>query len=136
MNEIVKFGQHKSQIDIDEAAIEAELSGVDSCIIGAATRLNSALDRFWSFPDDRIEAILNHYGPVQVEAIFTQHAEKATMINALLAARGIEPQARVGAPREIVIDQATRTIKLKPQPVPEPVPGNETAADPEGPTAG
>lgn len=110
----IKFAQPSSQLNEDLRSLEQPLLLLDNCLSAAAIHLNAALDLFWAFPDDRIEAILNHYGPQQVEAIFTAHAEKAAMVNALLESRGLAPTARIGAPREIMFDQESGRLYLKP----------------------
>ncbi len=128
--DIIKFTHDLGRLDRDKDAIERPLLAMDEYLKLAAMQLNAALDTFWSFPEERICAILNDYGIEQVTAIFTAHAEKAGMLNALLASRGIEPLARIGAARELQVDPETGVISLKPLPVPEPVVESLPVSDP------
>jgi len=142
MNEVIKFGQHKDQAVIDEESIEASLQLFDNCMRAAANNLNAALNFFWSLPDDRLLALLNSYGPEKVNAIFTAHAEKAAMVNALLAARGLDPVAVIGATRDITVNPATGLFEIVVPPGPAapeealpeepPVVLEETVLPPEG----
>ena len=113
----IKFAHPSSQLEEDLRSMEQPLLLLDNCLNAAASHLNAALDRFWAFPDERIEAILNHYGPQQVEVIFTAHAEKAAMVNELLRARGLNPTTKIGASREIGVDPENGRMFLKPIPV-------------------
>lgn len=115
---IIKFGIQGSQLEDDLRRIESPLTTLDSYLSLCAASLNEAMDVFWNLPDERIEAILNYYGPQQVEAIFAAHAEKAAMFNAILAARGLPPIARIGAAREIAVDPEPGVISLVPLPDP------------------
>lgn len=112
--DVIKFSEEKSQLDLDKEAIEAHLLAMDEYQKLAAMKLNDSLDFFWSLTDERICALLNHYGIERVTIIFTGHAEKAGMMNALLAARGIDPVAKIGAKRELQVDPDTGIISLKP----------------------
>lgn len=112
--DIIKFSEEKTQLDKDKEAIEAHLLAMDEYLKLSAMKLNDSLDFFWSLSDERICALLNHYGIEKVTGIFTSHAEKAGMMNTLLTTRGIEPIAKIGAKRELQVDPDTGVISLKP----------------------
>ncbi len=130
---VIRFTHDRGRLDRDKDAIEQPLRAMDEYLKLGAMQLNAALETFWSFPDDRICAILNDYGIEQVTAIFTAHAEKAGMFNAMLASRGIGPVAKIGAPRGLRVDPETGVISLEPLPAPEDSPENPPL-DPEVPT--
>lgn len=134
MNDVIKFGLHKDQVILDEEMIEAELQGFDDCVAGASVRLNAALNKFWSLPDDRLCALLNAHGVVnvigseaaaalglpydgpEVEGIFPAHEARATALNEMRSKRGLTPLAEIGAKKQITINPSSGLFMVVPPP--------------------
>lgn len=102
---MIQILPEKTQLEIDLQSIDEPLGRVTARTRANAEDLNQSLDTFWNLPEDRLLAVLNYYGPSTVNNIFTAHARNAQNINALLADRGIGPIARVGATRELTINE-------------------------------
>lgn len=106
-----------TQLEQDLEAIDKPLQRIESRTRANAADLNQSLNTFWSLPEDRLLAVLNHYGPAVVNEIFTAHARNAEAMNALLADRGIEPIAKIGSVRELTLVDGV--FGLVPLPEPE-----------------
>lgn len=110
----IKFTNEKSRLDNNLSTLEGFLTSMDTQVTGAAKQLNAALDWFWNRPDEEIEEILNFYGPVGVQQVFGQHAEKAAMLNAILSTRGLPQIAKIGAQKEVAVDPDTGMFSVVP----------------------
>jgi len=94
----------KTPVELKLEAIDSHLKLVENYIKGAAHALNSTMDEFWNCPDELLLDILNSKGPVEMENIFTSHANNATNINNSLAERGIGPIALIGLRKPIKVN--------------------------------
>lgn len=90
--------------EIRLALIDEQLKYVENYAKGAAHALNKAMDIFWETDDDLLIEMMNQKGPVEMNNIFTAHAENATNINLLLSQRGIEPIALIGMRKPVVLN--------------------------------
>ena len=136
MSDIIQFGAAKSQVQQDAEGIEECLKLFDNSISAASISLNSALNKFWNYPDDRLLALLNAYGPVQVlgsdeakaigipydgphvEGIFPAHEARAIALNEMRTKRGLPPLAEIGAKKHVTINPGTGLFEMVPEPLP------------------
>ena len=120
--DIIQFGSAKTQVEIDAGTIEEHLKLFDNGIASSSISLNNALNTFWNYPDDRLLALLNAYGPIQVlgsdeakalgipydgphvEGIFPAHEARANALNEMRAKRGLPPLAEIGAKKRITLN--------------------------------
>lgn len=117
---MIQLTPSKTQLELDLEAIDAPLLRIEARTKANAQDLNQSLNTFWNLPEDRLLAVLNFYGPEKVLAIFDAHAKYAQGFNELLADRGIDEIAKIGKPRELIVnDQGL--FELVPLPEPEPV---------------
>lgn len=94
----------KTPIELRLEQIDEQLKYVENYAKGAAHALNKAMDIFWETDDDLLIEMMNQKGPVEMNNIFTAHAENAANINLLLAQRGIEPIAVIGMRKPVVLN--------------------------------
>ena len=110
----------KTPAEIRLEQIDEQLRYVENYAKGAANALNAAMDIFWNTEDELLLQILNDKGPVEMNNIFTAHAENATNINNLLTQRGIEPIALIGMRKPIKLnDQGLFELDYPPITEPE-----------------
>jgi len=117
---MIAITKQKTQLELDLELIDAPLKRIEVRTKANASDLNLSLDTFWSLPEDRLLAVLNHHGPVVVNQIFEAHAKYAQGMNELLADRGIGAAAKIGAPREVILNEQG-LFELVPLPEPPPI---------------
>ena len=123
----------KTPLEIRLAQIDEQLKIVENYAKGAAHALNSAMDVFWNTEDSLLLEILNSNGPLEMNDIFTAHANNAANINALLGERGIEPIALIGMRKPIKVNELgvfEMDYPVVEGPVVDPSPPEEPPTDP------
>lgn len=110
----------KTQAQKDIDTVNAALRPVIANIVSGIEHLNNSRNVFWSFPDDRLNAMFAEIGASKLQAVFTNHAESAELLNDLAERCGIETRAVIGAMREVVFANGVFTVV--PIPIQEPQP--------------
>ena len=117
---------NKSQAQKDVQAVNETLRPVIANILGAIHALNNSRAVFWSFPDDRLDAMLIEIGAEKLQTVFENHAASAALLNDLAERCGIEARAETGAMRNIeLIEGNFQLVKPEPEPALEPEPAPE-----------
>lgn len=112
----------KTPVEIRLTLIDEQLQFVENYTKGASNALNCAMDLFWNTEDSLLLEILNAKGPTAVQEIFDAHERNAQALNALLADRGIAPMAKIGAQKQITVnDQGLFEMVVVEEVVEEPV---------------
>ena len=114
-----------TQAQADAAQVNSALSPVIDHIEAANRALNNSRVVFWSFSDERLNAMFAEIGAEKLQALFENHYDSAGLLNDLAERCGIEARAEVGALREIeIVEGVVRVIPLPivtniPVPIPE-----------------
>ncbi|MCE5310440.1 MAG: hypothetical protein LLG20_22615 [Acidobacteriales bacterium] len=128
---MIQLTPSKPRLVLNLEHIEEPLTLVENATKMAVHNLNESMRRFWEKSDEEIEEMLNHHGLVGIEQIFTAHYTYGSMLNQLLADRGIaEPRVNLTRPRDFTVDQATGRITLVPLPEPPAAPPEPEAEEP------
>lgn len=106
-----------TQAQIDAAQVNLALSAAVGHIEEAIRALNNSRAVFWSFPDDRQNAMFAEIGAEKLQTVFANHAASAALINDLAERCGIEVRAETGVMREIeLIEGNFQLVKPEPEP--------------------
>lgn len=114
----------KTQAQKDVDSVNSALSPVIEHVACAIRALNNSRAVFWSFPDDRLDAMLAEIGAEKLQTVFENHAASSALLNDLAERCGIEARAETGAMREIELIKGNFQL-VKPSPEPEPAPEPE-----------
>lgn len=118
---------NKTQLQSDLNRIQAGIDKSEEVVGVAIDRLNQAHKEFWSFPDDRLEAVLQQlHDDNSLNDLFANHSGYAVDLNSLAENHtDIVKRARVGANREFTISDDI--VTLTPEPV-DPLPPEPTGS--------
>ena len=108
----------KTQAQKDVDTVNAALRPVIANIVSGIEHLNNSRSVFWSFSDDRLNAMFAEIGAVKLQAVFENHAASAALLNDLAERCGIEARAAIGAMRKLQI--VNGLVQVEPEPEPEP----------------
>ena len=109
----------KTQAQKDVDAVNSALLPVIEHVACAIRALNNSRAVFWSFPDDRLDAMLIEIGAAKLQTVFANHAASAALLNDLAERCGIEARAETGALRNIeLIEGNFQLAELEPEPEP------------------
>ena len=109
----------KTQAQKDVDTVNSALSPVIEHVACAIRALNNSRAVFWSFSDDRLDAMLAEIGAEKLQTVFENHAASSALLNDLAERCGIEARAETGAMREIELIKGNFQL-VKPEPEPEP----------------
>jgi len=110
----------KTQAQQDIDTVNAALRPVIANIVSAIEHLNNSRSVFWSFTDDRLNAMFAEIGAVKLQAVFANHAASAALLNDLAERCGIDARAAIGTMRDVVFANGVFTVVPIPEPEPEP----------------
>jgi len=115
----------KTQAQQDIDTVNAALRPVIANIVSGIEHLNNSRSVFWSFSDDRLNAMFAEIGTEKLNDIFENHKASAELLNELALRCGIESRAEIGAMRKLKIVDGL--VQVEPEPEPEP----QIKAEPE-----
>ncbi|MCX6602547.1 MAG: hypothetical protein NTV52_03020 [Acidobacteria bacterium] len=107
----------KTQAQKDVETVNSELLLFIEHFACAIRALNNSRAVFWSFPDDRLNAMFIEIGAEKLQTVFENHAASAEQLNDLAERCGIEARAETGAMRNIeLIEGNFQLVKPTPEP--------------------
>jgi hypothetical protein len=106
----------KTQAQKDIDTINSALRPVTENIVAAIEHLNNSRAVFWSFSDDRLNAMFAEIGAAKLQSTFENHAASAALLNDLAERCGIDARAAIGTMRDVVFANGVFTVV----PIPEP----------------
>ena len=109
----------KTQAQKDVDSVNSALLPVIEHVACAIRALNNSRAVFWSFPDDRLDAMLIEIGAAKLQTVFANHAASAALLNDLAERCAIETRAETGTLRNIEVIEGNFQL-VKPEPKPEP----------------
>jgi hypothetical protein len=120
----------KTQAQQDIDTVNAALRPVIANIVSGIEHLNNSRSVFWSFSNDRLNAMFAEIGTEKLNDIFENHKASAELLNELALRCGIESRAEIGGMRKLqIVDGLVQVepepdpqIKAEPEPEPEPQP--------------
>ena len=117
----------KTQAQKDVDTVNSALLPVIEHIACAIRALNNSRAVFWSFPDDRLNAMLIEISTEKLQTVFQNHAASAALLNDLAERCGIDARAETGTLRNIELIEGNLqlcqpmvVVDLNPDPVIEP----------------
>jgi len=108
----------EAQKDVD--TVNAALRPVIANIVAAIEHLNNSRAVFWSFTDERLNAMFAEVGAAKLQSTFENHAASAALLNDLATRCGIDARAAIGTMRDIAFADGVFTVVPIPETPPEP----------------
>jgi hypothetical protein len=112
MIELTKKTQAQQDID----TVNATLRPVIANIVSGIEHLNNSRSVFWSFSDDRLNAMFAKIGTEKLNDIFENHKASAELINELARRCGVDVVAEIGAMRKLKIVDGLVQVEPEPEP--------------------
>jgi len=112
MIELTKKTQAQQDIDTVNAALRPVIAN----IVSGIEHLNNSRSVFWSFSDDRLNAMFAKIGTEKLNDIFENHKASAELINELARRCGVDVVAEIGAMRKLKIVDGLVQVEPEPEP--------------------
>jgi len=118
----------KTQAQRDIDTVNAALRPVIANIVSGIEHLNNSRSVFWSFTDDRLNAMFAEIGTEKLQAVFENHKASAELLNELALRCGVDVVAEIGAMRKLqIVDGLVQVVpepepQIEPEPEPQPEP--------------
>jgi len=118
----------KTQAQQDIDTVNAALRPVIANIVSGIEHLNNSRSVFWSFTDDRLNAMFAEIGTEKLQAVFENHKASAELLNELALRCGVDVVAEIGAMRKLqIVDGLVQVVpepepQIEPEPEPQPEP--------------
>jgi len=118
----------KTQAQQDIDTVNAALRPVIANIVSGIEHLNNSRSVFWSFTDDRLNAMFAEIGTEKLQAVFENHKASAELLNELARRCGADVVAEIGAMRKLLIVNGLVQVapvpeqQIEPEPEPQPEP--------------
>jgi len=118
----------KTQAQQDIDTVNAALRPVVANIVSGIEHINNSRSVFWSFSDDRLNAMFAEIGTEKLQAVFENHKASAELLNELALRCGVDVVAEIGAMRKLqIVDGLVQVVpepepQIEPEPEPQPEP--------------